>query len=260
MKKIAIVSDSIKFRETEEMLASQLNLPLIQPKQMQQYDLVLQFDDDKLMLQLVDDDAPGPVYVDFLAGKYAHRRKYGGGKSQLLAKAVGLQKYKSPSVLDLTAGLGQDAFILASLGCKVQMIERSPIISALVTDALQRAEHDPEFSTLNLKLWIGDSMQYLLQLQPADYPDIIFIDPMFPSRIKSALVKKEMRVLRAVVGDDLDADKLFELALKIAQKRVVVKRPRHAPCLTQLTPNVQYRGESSRFDVYSLGPQGNNKE
>ena len=233
-------------------LANLAHLPVIQADQITQFELILKFSADKLMLQLIDEDAPGPIYADFLAGKLAHRRLYGGGKNQLLAKAVGLHKFKSPRVVDVTAGLGQDSFILACLGCDVQMIERSPIIAALVADALQRAQQDGAFAHLQLQLIAADSIRFLKTLAETDYPDIIYLDPMFPSRSKSALVKKEMRVLRTVVGDDIDADALFQLAMRIARRRVVVKRSRYAPLLADLTPTLQYKGQSSRFDVYVI--------
>lgn len=251
-QKIAILRQDADPIVRTTKLASQLHLPVIQADQITQYELILKFEAEKLMLQLIDDDAPGPVYADFLAGKLAHRRLYGGGKNQLLAKAVGLHKVKSPRVIDVTAGLGQDSFILACLGCDVQMIERSPIIAALVADALERAQHDAVFASLHLQLIAADSIHFLNNLSSADYPDVIYLDPMFPSRSKSALVKKEMRVLRTVVGDDIDADALFKLALKIARKRVVVKRSRHAPLLADATPTLQYKGQSSRFDVYII--------
>lgn len=192
-----------------------------------------------------------PIYVDFLHGKSAHRRKYGGGKNQLIARAVGAT-YGSPTkqplhVLDVTAGLGQDAFVLACLGCKVHMLERSPIIGALLEDGLKRAKTDLEFKDIVLTLTITDAIEYL-KITKTQY-DVIYLDPMFPARTKSALVKKEMRILREIVGEDLDAKELLKLALTKA-KRVVVKRPRLAPIIPGPEPTLKFTGKSSRFDVY----------
>jgi 16S rRNA (guanine1516-N2)-methyltransferase len=248
--KLAIVKPTDLLFEHALALSQKLGLALIDSSDQDQFSAVFFFQSDKLALKLIGTDAPGPISVDFLAGKYAHRRKYGGGKGQLLTKAIGLSSLKAPTVLDLTAGLGQDAFVLACCGCRVQMIERSPIIAALVQDALRRAQEDPSFSELKLQLTITDSFEYLNSLKSQAYPDVIYLDPMFPSRSKSALVKKEMRILRAIVGEDPDADKLLPLSRAIAKKRVVVKRPRHAPELNNLSPDLQYRGQSSRFDVY----------
>lgn len=203
-----------------------------------------------LSLKINGKDAPGAVHVDFLEGALAHRKKYGGGKSQLIAKAVGVKSKIKLSVLDVTAGLGRDAFVLATLGCDVVMCERSPIIHALLEDGLKRAKKEVWFQELFLTLISADAIEYLQSISESQTPDIIYIDPMFPEKTKSALVKKEMRVLREVVGDDVDSEKLLNAALFIAKKRVVVKRAKLAPTLTDKKPDVIYRGKSSRFDVY----------
>jgi len=199
------------------------------------------------------------IYVDFLSGALAHRRKYGGGKNQLIAKAVGIKSTEKLFVLDVTAGLGRDAFVLATLGCDVLMCERSKIIYALLEDGLKRAEKEEWFRALSLKLICIDAIDYLqtitetLSPTPTFIPDVIYIDPMFPERTKSALVKKEMRILREVVGDDVDSEKLFQLALTVAKKRVVVKRSALAPTITEDKPDIIFKGSSSRFDVYLTG-------
>jgi 16S rRNA (guanine1516-N2)-methyltransferase len=193
-----------------------------------------------------------PLYVDFLHGPLAHRRKYGGGRGQLIARAVGATG-RSPTplrVLDATAGLGRDAFVLASLGCKMYLLERSPIIAALLQDGLKRAQTDPEFANIDMQLTVTDAIAYL-KICKRKY-DVIYLDPMFPTRTKSALVKKEMRILRDLVGEDIDAEKLLKLALKIASKRVVVKRPKLAPAIPGPEPTLKFVGKSSRFDVYIL--------
>ena len=190
------------------------------------------------------------IYIDFVHGALNYRRKFGGGKNQLIAKAVGIKPKIKLSVLDATAGLGRDAFVLANLGCDVLMCERSPIIHALLRDGLLRAEKESWFQKLSLKLNHTYSLTYFSQLNENNYPDVIYIDPMFPEKNKSALVKKEMRLLREIVGDDIDSEKLLDAALLIAKKRVVVKRAKLAPTLTDKKPDVVYIGKSSRFDVY----------
>ncbi len=209
---------------------------------------------NRLSIQLTNNNAPGPIYVDFLQGVLAHRKKYGGGKNQLIAKAVGIKPKIKLSVLDVTAGLGRDAFVLATLGCDVVMCERSPIIYALLEDGILRANKEEWFRKLSLKLVYADAIHYLETitntLSHTHTPDIIYIDPMFPEKTKSALVKKEMRVLREIVGDDVDSEKLFNAALLIAKKRVVVKRSKLAPTLTNQKPDLILKGKSSRFDIY----------
>lgn len=202
---------------------------------------------DRLSLKISEKSA---IFVDFVEGALAHRKKFGGGKNQLIAKAVGIKPKIKLSVLDVTAGLGRDAFVLASLGCGVVMCERSKIIYALLQDGLLRAEQEAWFRALSLTLIQMDACDYLSEITEENKPDVIYIDPMFPEKNKSALVKKEMRVLREVVGDDLDSEKLLLAALPIAKKRVVVKRAKLAPTLTDKKPDVVYSGKSSRFDVY----------
>ncbi|WP_249314079.1 class I SAM-dependent methyltransferase [Pseudoalteromonas sp. S2755] len=208
---------------------------------------------DELGLQLLKKDEPklGAIRVDFVTGAVAHRRKFGGGKGQAIAKAVGLNKGAVPTVLDATAGLGRDAFVLASMGCKVVLHERNPVVAALLYDGLQRAYQDAEIGE-----WVQSTMQlefgssHDLLEQAGWRPDVVYLDPMFPHREKSAQVKKEMRVFQDLVGNDLDADALLPFALQLATKRVVVKRPDYAGFLNDKTPSMQIKTKKNRFDVY----------
>jgi 16S rRNA (guanine1516-N2)-methyltransferase len=188
-----------------------------------------------------------PLRIDFVTGKANHRRIFFG--KELIAKAVGISKKNLPHVIDATAGLGRDAFVLASLGCEVSLIERSPIIYQLLQDALNRAsDHEAtEAITGRMKLYHGDAQVLLPTLQA----DVIYLDPMYPERKKSALVKKEMRILRDINGDDLDADALFAIAMKSDAKRVVVKRPKLAENIAEIPVSFSYSGKHTRFDVYS---------
>ncbi len=208
----------------------------------------LQSIDDKLSL-VIEGSSLKPLTIDFLGGKSRHRREYGGGRGQLIAKAVGLKKLVHPTVLDLTAGMGQDAYVLACLGCHVTMIERSPLIAALLEDALKRLFADPASQDLALQLVQDNALQYLKNL--AYQPDVIYLDPMYPDSKNSALPKKEMRVLRELVGDDADAQAVCEFALHKAAQRVVVKRPRLGERLIAREPDIVFLGKSSRFDVYT---------
>ncbi|MGL4193153.1 class I SAM-dependent methyltransferase [Vibrio misgurnus] len=221
--------------------------------------------EQRLELRKLDEPKLGAIYVDWVAGAVAHRRKFGGGKGQSIAKAVGLNKGVTPVVLDATAGLGRDAFVLASLGCRVQMVERHPVVAALLEDGLQRAKQDSEIGA-----WVSERMCLLhasshtaLQRLAEDpnfvAPDVIYLDPMYPhpdNKKKSALVKKEMRVFQSLVGADNDADALLDPALQLARKRVVVKRPDYAPWLQQQPPTMVIETKKNRFDVYVLAAMG----
>jgi 16S rRNA (guanine1516-N2)-methyltransferase len=211
----------------------------------------LHYDDQGLRLYKNDEPKLGAINVDFVSGAAAHRRKFGGGKGQAIAKAVGLNKGATPVVLDATAGLGRDGFVLASLGCKVILHERHPVVAALLYDGLQRAYSNPEIGQWmqqNMGLVFGSSHTLLAQCE--SMPDVVYLDPMFPHREKSALVKKEMRVFQELVGADTDADGLLDFAYPLASKRVVVKRPDYAPFLNDKTPSMQIKTKKNRFDVY----------
>lgn len=195
--------------------------------------------------------AAGPVRVDFVAGAVAHRRLFGGGSGQMIAKAVGIQAGVRPCVLDATAGLGRDAFVLAELGCQMTLIERQPLIAALLEDGLQRAMMDETVAPIVARMrLIGGNAIDLMSTWRDEAPQVIYLDPMFPHRDKSALVKKEMRLFRPLAGNDDDAPALLAAALQLATHRVVVKRPRKAPAIAGEKPAYVLEGKSSRFDIY----------
>ena len=206
-------------------------------------------------LQLIDQDEPGiaPVVIDFVSGKTAYRRKYGHAGGEAISKAVGIKKGHRPNIVDATAGWGRDAFVLTTMGCRVHMIERSGIIAKLLEDGLRRAEQDEKIGGLikdKISLTYGESRKELLQT-PFE-PEVIYLDPMFPQKEKSALVKKEMRVLQEVVGQDEDADMLLNVALTIATNRVVVKRPAYGNFLAGIKPQTSIKTKKHRFDIYLI--------
>ena len=229
-----------------ETWAARLGLPLDGDSE-----FALQLGEGGLQLVELGPQAPGPVKVDFVEGAVAHRRLFGGGSGQMIAKAVGVQPGIRPQVLDATAGLGRDAFVLASLGCAMTLIERQPLVAALLEDGLQRAALNLDVAPIvaRMHLLTGNAIELMRSWQ-GEAPQVIYLDPMFPHRDKSALVKKEMRLFRPFVGDDLDAPALLEAALALATHRVVVKRPRKAPAIEGGKPGYVLEGKSSRYDIY----------
>lgn len=217
--------------------------------------LLLILDGQGLSLGESGKKAPKPVQVDFVGGKAAHRRQYGGGKSQLIAKAVGLKTGIKPRVLDATAGLGGDAFVLAGLGCEMLMMERHPVVAALLQDGLERALLNPEAAEVASRMTLvpGNATRSMAQaLTDTGFaPQVIYLDPMFPAREKSASVKKEMKLFHQLVGFDTDEAELLVTALELATHRVVVKRPRKAPAIDGIAPTYVLEGKSSRYDIYA---------
>ncbi len=174
-----------------QQLKEQLHLPI--NNQAQQQLLVTA---DKLVLKI---GAFSPIYADFSSQTWQRRRD--AGKNQGLIRAC--KPGPGVRIIDATAGWGRDAAILASFGAEVLMLERQPIMAALLSDALARQdEHAKEI--LQLKLCTTDALSYLETLSETDYPDVIYIDPMHPQRQKAALVKKDMQVLQQLFGPDVD--------------------------------------------------------
>ena len=192
------------------------------------------------------------MMVDFTGGAVGHRLKFGGGRSQALSKACGLSKGETPSIVDATAGLGRDSFLLASLGAEVTLVERSEHMHKLLEEGIARARDvGYPFSDIMSRMTLihGDARDVL----PALAPDVVLVDPMHPPRGNSALVKIEMRQLRDIVGADPDAFEVMKVALFVAKKRVVLKWPLRADTMPDLKAySHQILGKSTRFDVFMI--------
>lgn len=251
---IAVCPSTEELFDKALSLSRKLSIPLLQ-KETQEYEFYLIYSAEGLALKQTGKNGLGPIMVSFTSPVMTYRIKHGGGRRQALARAVGLKKGWQPTVIDATAGLGRDGFILACLGCQVHMIERSPILAVMLEDALKKAELSEQTAGViknRLQFTHADSSDFLQNLQPENYPDVIYLDPMYPERTKSSLVKKEMRMLRILSGDGQDATELLNIALARARNRVVVKRPRLAKTLSSLKPSHQITGKTSRFDVYLI--------
>jgi 16S rRNA (guanine1516-N2)-methyltransferase len=243
---VATEGDAEELLRLAEVLAADLGLPLARGTDRERFGLLLVRTDERLELRETGRGRSGPVFVDFLGERMGRRRRNVVGAERMLAKAIGF-KGKPLSVVDATAGLGRDAFLLACMGCEVTAVERSAVIAALLADGLRRAAADPELGKIlrrRLRLVRGDARGLLREMGESQRPDVVYLDPMFPSRQKSAAVKKEMRICRAVTGDDPDAAELFEIAVAVARRRVVVKRPLQAPTLGR-KPTMAYKARRS---------------
>ncbi|GAA0702021.1 class I SAM-dependent methyltransferase [Marinobacterium maritimum] len=242
-------------------LAQRLELPLVaQPdlSRSEPWDQVLMVANGEVSLCATGRKRPGPVKADFTGGAVAHRRQFGGGTGQLIAKACGIKGGIRPSILDATAGLGRDAFVLATLGCRVHMLERSPVVHALLESGLEQARATGELDDIleRMTLEQADGRQWLEQCSAERAPDLVYLDPMFPHTDKKAQVKKEMLAFRELVGYDSDDRELLAAALNVARYRVVVKRARKAPAIEGPAPTYTVDGKSSRYDIYALKALG----
>jgi len=196
---------------------------------------------------------PGPVCVDFVGGAMGHRQRFGGGRGQALARAVGMKPGFSPDIWDATAGLGRDGFVLASLGSRVTLCERSATLAALLHDGLRRAADDSTIGAWvrdRLNLVNADSCQCLRSLAETQRPHVVYIDPMYPAGKDHVQVKKDMHALQQLVGPDLDSAELLDIALQVAVRRVVVKRPKRAGWLHDKKADTSIESKKTRYDIY----------
>jgi 16S rRNA (guanine1516-N2)-methyltransferase len=195
--------------------------------------------------------APSELVVDFVGGAVGHRFRSGGGRDHALLKATGVSKAQHPTVIDATAGLGRDSFLLATLGAKVTLLERSAEVHDLLQRGLETARATaPELAEIVARMTLvhGDAREIL----PGLRADVVMVDPMHPPRRKTALVKKEMRLLRQLVGTDPDVSELMHAALASSCGRVVLKWPLRADPIAGLPkPSYQIMGKTVRYDVFA---------
>lgn len=168
---------------------------------------------------------------------------------ELLVKAVRVRGVEEIRVFDATAGLGEDSMLLAAAGFSVMMCEGDPVIAALLADGLRRAVNDPVLSGVvgHMSLVEGDSIEILPSL--AEAPDVVYLDPMFPARTKSAAVKKKFQLLHRLESPCADEASLMDAALAARPRKIVVKRPIKAPVLAGVRPSHSISGKAVRYDV-----------
>ena len=188
----------------------------------------------------------------FIKGPILHRLKYGKGRGQNLAKAVGMKSNKNRNIIDATAGLGYDSFILASLGAKVTLIERSEKMYEILQNGINEGVSfggEIEKIINRMDLLFGDSKKILPKLSP----EVIMIDTMYKDRKKTALVKNNMRLVREIVGPDSDYVELLKVALNCAKNRVVLKQPRYADPIKEIRKcSHQILGKTIRYDIFMI--------
>lgn len=247
-----------------QVLSQELDWPVVNEEEAQPIELILAVTPNRLELRWADpqeqqqlrgrkttDRSSGllkgqPIFADWDSLNVG--RGAGISLKQPIAKAVGLKSLNAPGphVIDATAGWGEDAWLMASLGCTVVMVERNVIIATLLRDAIARAARHSPRTAGRMSVVHADALEYL-RSQPAG-AQVIHLDPMFPGE-KTAAQKKPMRLLRRLVGEDGDANLLFESAWASGVPRIAVKRPPHAPTLGG-KPSIVHEGKASRYDIY----------
>jgi len=244
---VAIKAAMPSLQSRAEKLSREFHLPLFSEKN--NFNYFLNVTEEHIELISKKEKNFLPIYVDFLEDKFLRRTFKKDLSEELLAKAVGIKKNNKLQVWDLTAGWGCDAFLLVMMGCDVKMVERSAPMVILLQDGLERFfQYQRDISSSQFSLVYADSLDFLNKTD--EKPDVICLDPMYPSTRKSALVKKEMQILKELLEPQEDITPLFLAAMKKAKKRVVIKRGLHSPFVGNKRPDFQFLGKSIRFDVF----------
>lgn len=219
----------------------------------QQLPLVLGWFEGRLALKS-SEGKESPLAVDFSSGKQGYRLAADRVRHERLIKALGGMPTKPLSVIDGTGGLGRDALVMAQAGFHVVIIERSPIIHALLADGITRLAGEDRVLAGRLTLHYADSLDWLTAPLNDNNFFAVYLDPMFPARQKSAAIKKDLLWLQQLqsVPQESESEQLLIAARVRATKRVVVKRPLRALPLAQQTPSYVLAGKAVRFDVYLM--------
>ena len=208
---------------------------------------------DALHLSVADKQCNNEtISINFSTGKSHHRLLFGGGKQQPITKACGLIKHKNWTILDATAGLAQDAFVIASLMSQssITLIEQHPAIFSLIQYAIQQPTDNPAIQNICNKMSVINDDSIIFMDTHKKQFDVIYLDPMYPERKKKAKVKKGMQALQTLIGHEQNETTLFESAIASAKQRVVIKRPKSAPFYTNTQPSFDCSSKNTRYDVY----------
>ena len=239
---IAVLTAVPAYGEQVRALAERVAGTAVEPGDIPEGSLALRIDDAGLCLM-----ADGmELRADF--STMLPRLQQGALSRELLVRAARVRGVDRPRAIDATAGLGEDSIMLAAAGFEVAMFERDPVIAALLDDALHRAAEDARLSEIvgRMRLVEGDSVAALRAL---DYePDVVYLDPMFPGRTKSAAVKKKFQLLHHLERPCADEEELLEAALAAHPRKIVIKRPVKGPHLAGVKPSHSLSGKAVRYD------------
>ena len=187
-----------------------------------------------------------PLVIDFV--RLEHRLKTAGRRSELIARAV--RPHQGLKVMDCTAGLGTDAMILAYLGCKVTLVERSRVIASLLCDGIKRARQTETLAIAAARMSLICAEARLV-ISDCSLPDVVYLDPMFPPKSGTGLVKGKMQLLQKFIGPDRDSAGLLDAALSSGVKRTILKRPpKGGQWQPPRSPDNVFLSRNAAFEIY----------
>ena len=174
-------------------------------------------------------------------------------RGELLVRSVkGRGGARQMRIVDATAGLGEDAILLAATGHSVHLFEQNPVIAAMLRDALDRAACEPALAEIvgRMSLTEGDSVVGLHRLD--ETPDAVVLDPMFPARKKSGLIGKKLQLLQVLERPCADEEALLQAAIDADPAKIIIKRPLKGPWLAGRKPSYALTGKAIRYDVIAF--------
>lgn len=235
--------------EKGQAIAAQLKIPVTcQAPDPKNPLLMLVYDEKGLSLVKGNLSMQG----DFTSSKTLSRIKQGVVQKEMLVKASKLKNHDGVKrAIDATAGMGEDSLLLAAAGFEVEMYEYDLVIAALLQDTLDRCADHPVLGPVvaRMHLTAGDSIA-LLSAEECEPPDVILLDPMFPERTKSALIKKKFQLLQQLERPCGNEAELLEAAMKVKPKKLVIKRPLKGPYLAERKPDYSISGKAIRYDCF----------
>lgn len=247
-RSFAVYADKEIDDNMAKQVAEKLNLERLQDwEEAKEKDLLLKI--DKNGVSLVSDKME--LRGDFT--QMLPRIKTNNLQGELLVKAAKIKSFgENPTAIDATAGMGEDSFLLATTGFSVKLYEYNPVIALLLQDALNRAAKVPELKEIvgRMELFEEDSIQALQNL--SEKPDLILLDPMFPARQKSALIKKKFQILQKLESPCMDGDALIRAATLANPRKIIIKRPINSECLGGYKPSYCVKSKVIRFDCLVL--------
>lgn len=245
MKDLILFLDKNGDRNKAEFLAEKLNINIFTRENIiLDSDLVLKVDEKGLSLR----NKNMVLFGDFI--KMKNRIKSPNLQAELLVKASKIKsKNESLSAIDATAGMGEDSFLLAASGFTVYLFEKNPIIVELLKDALERAENDFLLSDIVKRMKVIEDDSIISMSKMNINPDVIVLDPMFPERTKSALIKKKFQILQQLELPCSDEHELLEAAINLNPRKVIIKRPLKGEFLDNRKPSYSIKGKSIRYDI-----------
>lgn len=241
---MVIYCENEKLNSKADSISEKLKVPILHNRaDIPESELTLVLSDDGLSLCKEEQVIRG----DF--NKLSKRLKMSNLQGEMIVKACKIKGVQEVKILDATAGLGEDSFLLAAAGFRVVLFERDPVIAELLDDALERAAADENLKNIasRMQLVKGDSIELMPEF--AQKADVVLLDPMFPERNKSSLVKKKFQLIHYLENPCEEENELLQAAYSVKPQKIVVKRPLKGPFLGDEKPNHSFMGKTIRYDV-----------